>query len=105
MNDQPTLTPSTFGSLPSRDRLDHELRAKGLSPGWWSNAPGDRYQAHSHPYHKVLFCARGSIRFVVEPSGEAFDLAPGDRVDIPPGTTHSAIVGPEGVTCVEAARR
>lgn len=105
MNDRPLLTPSTSQGLPSRDALDTELRALGLSPSWWSNGPGDRYQPHSHSYHKVLFCARGSIQFVVEPSGEAFDLTPGDRLDIPPGITHSAIVGPDGVTCVEAARR
>lgn len=105
MNDSPILTPSTFDGLPPRDRLDAELRGMGLSSGWWSNGPSDRYQPHSHAYHKVLFCARGSIRFIVEPSGETFDLSPGDRLDIPPGTTHSAIVGPEGVTCVEAAKR
>ena len=64
----------------------------------------DRYGAHSHPYHKVLYCARGSIRFDLPPSGGSFDLRPGDRLDIPPGTQHSAVVGPEGVQCVEAAR-
>jgi uncharacterized protein YjlB len=105
MNDSPVLTPSTFEGLPSQNKLDSELRSMGLAPAWWSNRPGDRYQPHSHGYHKVLFCARGSIRFVIEPSGETFDLTPGDRLDIPTGTTHSAIVGPEGVTCVEAARR
>lgn len=105
MNDRPTHTPSAGSTPPSRDKLDAELRGMGLAPNWWSNGPGDRYRAHSHSYYKVLFCSRGSIRFVVEPSGEAFDLAPGDRLDIPPGTTHSAIVGPQGVTCVEAARR
>lgn len=105
MNDTPQITPSTFQGLPTRDQLDSELRTMGLSPVWWSNGPNDRYQPHYHSYHKVLFCARGSIRFVAEPSGDAFDLAPGDRLDIPPDTVHSAIVGPKGVTCVEAARR
>jgi len=47
---------------------------------------------------------RGSIRFDLPASGESFELRPGDRLDIPPGTHHSAVVGPEGVTCVEAAR-
>lgn len=105
MDDRPLLTPSPLGGPPTRDMLDRELRGMGLSPAWWSNGPGDRYQPHSHSYHKVLFCARGSIRFVIEPSSDAFDLAPGDRLDIPPGTIHSAVVGPEGVTCVEAPRR
>jgi quercetin dioxygenase-like cupin family protein len=52
----------------------------------------------------VLYCTRGSIRFDLPESGESFDLNAGDRLDIPPGTTHSAIVGPDGVTCLEAAR-
>jgi len=84
------------------------LIAEGLAARWWSNAPGDRYSEHSHPYHKVLFCAAGSIRFIC--GGEAIDLEAGDRLDIPPGVSHSAVVGPApcplrgGVRCVEAFR-
>jgi quercetin dioxygenase-like cupin family protein len=91
-------------SPPTEHDLETVFREEGLRPGWWSNGPGDRYGAHSHPYHKVLFCARGSIRFDLPGSGESFDLTSGDRLDIPPGTPHSAVVGPEGVRCVEAAR-
>ncbi|MBI5288172.1 MAG: cupin domain-containing protein [Chloroflexi bacterium] len=75
-----------------------------LTPGRWSNGPGDRYGAHSHGYHKVLFCLRGSITFRLTDTGEEIELHPGDRLDIEPSTVHSAVVGPEGVTCVEAAR-
>jgi quercetin dioxygenase-like cupin family protein len=87
---------------PSPEQLDALLRSEGLSPRWWSNAPGDRYAAHSHSYHKVLYCSRGSITFVVD--GESLVLSPGDRLDIPPNTSHSAVVGPESVECMEAAR-
>ena len=80
------------------------FRAEGLSPAIWSNGPGDRYASHSHAYHKVLFCLRGSIVCRLTDSGEEINLAPGDRLDLPPATAHSAIVGPEGVTCAEAAR-
>ena len=90
---------------PDPQTLESRLSARDLSPSWWSNGPGDRYASHSHTYHKVLYCARGSIRFTLEATGEAIDLAPGDRLDLPPGTAHSAVVGPEGVTCVEAAVR
>lgn len=105
MNDRPTVTRSERETPPSRSRLEAEFREMGLSPNWWSNGPGDTYAPHSHSYHKVLFCAQGGITFRVEPAGDTFELRPGDRLDVPPGTTHSAIVGPEGVTCVEAARR
>ena len=73
-----------------------------MSPGWWSNGPGDRYAEHSHPHHKVLYCATGSIRFIC--GGEAIDLTPGDRLDVPPGVVHPQWGGPEGVSCVEAVR-
>lgn len=90
---------------PAREALEAAFQESGPSPSWWSNGPGDRYAAHSHTYHKVLYCAQGSISFTLEETGEAVDLGPGDRLDLPPGTPHSAVVGPQGVTCVEAARR
>jgi quercetin dioxygenase-like cupin family protein len=98
------LTPWPSQQSPTNATLESIIREESLRASWWSNGPGDRYGAHSHPYHKVLYCARGSIRFDLPASGETFELRPGDRLDIPPGTQHSALVGPEGVTCVEAAR-
>jgi quercetin dioxygenase-like cupin family protein len=90
-------------SSPTRDELEGRLRDEGLSEArWWSNAPGDTYGWHDHPYHKVLFCAEGSIVFHTR-DGDV-DLRSGDRLDIEPGTEHAATVGADGVTCVEAAR-
>jgi mannose-6-phosphate isomerase-like protein (cupin superfamily) len=89
---------------PSETDLEAILREEGLRPSWWSNGPGDRYGTHSHPYHKVLYCARGSIRFDLPEAAQSLDLRPGDRLDIPPGAAHSAVVGSDGVSCVEAAR-
>ena len=78
--------------------------AEGLTPYRWSNGPGAVYAVHRHPYHKVLYVLSGSITFTLHPSGGARRLQPGDRLDLPAGTEHSALVGPEGVVCVEAAR-
>ena len=36
--------------------------------------------------------------------GTALDLAPGDRLELPAGTSHDAVVGPSGVECLEAHR-
>lgn len=66
----------------------------------WSNGPGDRYAEHSHNYRKVLYCVSGSITFFVE--SKSVEMQPGDRLDLEPGCRHSAIVGPEGVMCMEA---
>ena len=82
--------------------LAARLRSEGLDPGAWSNGPGDRYAAHEHGYDKVLVCERGSIRFGLADLGSSVELAPGDRLDLPAGTHHDAVVGPVGVTCLEA---
>lgn len=91
---------------PDETKLLRRMRQEGLSPYSWSNAPGDTYAVHSHSYEKVLYCARGSIRFVLhDQAGEQnVDLAPGDCMIVPPGVRHSAIVGSQGVTCLEATR-
>jgi quercetin dioxygenase-like cupin family protein len=96
------LTRST-GSYDEQTVLDAFAR-ESLSPNRWSNGPGDVYAPHTHGYHKVLFCLRGSIVFTLTDTTERFDLHPGDRLDIEPHTSHSAVVGDRGVTCVEAAR-
>jgi len=78
------------------------MRAAGLDTSSWSNGPGDRYSAHVHGYDKVLVVASGSIAFGLPDSGETVSLGAGDRLDLPAGTSHDAIVGPQGVTCLEA---
>jgi quercetin dioxygenase-like cupin family protein len=82
--------------------LATRLRAEGLDPGSWSNGPGDRYAAHVHDYDKVIVVERGSIRFGT-PAGPV-DLIVGDRLELPAATRHDAIVGPDGVVCLEAHR-
>lgn len=76
--------------------------SEGLAPRAWSNEPGYRYGWHRHDYYKVLVCVEGSITFHT-PDGDR-SLRAGDRLDLAPGTDHAATVGPEGVTCWEAAR-
>lgn len=78
------------------------LRAEGLEPSGWANGPNDRYAAHDHPYDKVIAVERGSIRFGLPGSHEAIVLVAGDRLDLPAGTIHEAVVGPDGVACLEA---
>lgn len=85
-----------------RATAEAAFREEGLSPQTWSNEPGFLYGEHEHPYHKVLFCIDGSITF--HTPDEDIALAPGDRLDLPPKTPHSATVGDSGVTCMEAQR-
>jgi uncharacterized protein YjlB len=80
------------------------LRAEASGCYPWSNGPGDRYAAHSHNYEKVLYCVDGSITFVLEAEGRRLELKAGDRMVLPAGTVHSAVVGPAGCTCIEGQR-
>jgi len=82
--------------------LAARLAAEGLRPGSWANGPGDVYAAHTHGFDKVLVCTAGSIVFGLPRRGERVALRTGDRLNLPAGTEHDAIVGPEGVTCLEA---
>jgi quercetin dioxygenase-like cupin family protein len=86
------------------DELMTVLRREAGSCYSWSNGPHDRYPAHSHPYEKVLYCVDGSITFVLEREGRQLVLKAGDRMVLPAGTLHSAIVGSAGCTCIEGQR-
>jgi uncharacterized protein YjlB len=82
--------------------LRSRLQAEGLDPGGWSNGPGDRYAGHRHAYDKVIVVAAGSITFGLPQGRAALTLSAGDRLELPAGTDHDAIVGPSGVSCLEA---
>jgi quercetin dioxygenase-like cupin family protein len=80
------------------------LRGEATGCYSWSNGPGDRYAPHSHSYEKVLYCVDGSITFVLEADGRRIELEAGDRMVLPAGTVHGAVVGPAGCTCIEGKR-
>lgn len=94
-----TLTPKEAdGPAAAEARFSRD----GLSPRRWGNGPGDRYGWHAHDAHKVLYCVEGGIVFHTR-DGDV-EMAPGDRLDLEPGTEHAATVGPDGVACLEAYR-
>jgi quercetin dioxygenase-like cupin family protein len=82
--------------------LRARLLAEGLAPSSWGNGPHDRYAAHEHAYDKVIVVVAGSIRFGSRGTDGGFDLEAGDRLELPAGTVHDAVVGPDGVSCLEA---
>lgn len=95
------LEKAAEGTKTRRD-IEAKFEQESLRAHEWGNEPGDEYGWHTHSYHKVLYCASGSIVFHTD-DGD-FELRAGDRLDVEPGTGHSATVGPEGVKCLEAAR-
>ena len=84
--------------------LRTKMLSEGLEPYTWSNSPGDRYGAHHHQYDKVIYVVSGSIRFGLPGSGKTVLLEQGDRLDLPAGIVHDAIVGAQGVHCLEGHR-
>ena len=94
------------GALPpTRAELFDLCAAEGLQPYQWANAPYDEYAEHVHTYHKVLYVVQGSITFWLPQGDTQITLNAGDRLDLPPHVPHSAVVGPEGVTCLEGHLR
>lgn len=77
---------------------------EGLSPYAWSNGPHDVYSAHTHGYDKVIYVVSGSITFGLPELDRNVTLNPGDRLDLPKGTVHDAVVGLNGVVCLEGHR-
>jgi quercetin dioxygenase-like cupin family protein len=96
------VTPWPDVGPPTEAGLRARYRDEGLNPYRWSNAPGDVYAAHRHAYHKVIYVVSGSITFGLPERSEQVTLHAGDRLDLPAGVAHDAVVGPEGVVCLEA---
>jgi quercetin dioxygenase-like cupin family protein len=82
--------------------LREQMVREGLRPIRWSNGPDAVYGEHQHPYGKVLLVASGSITMRIDGGARTVTLKRGDRLDLPPQTPHSAVVGAEGVVCLEA---
>jgi len=91
------------GPAPDQSAIERALRQEARDVYRWSNGPGDRYGEHEHAYTKLLYCFRGSIAFRLA-DGRTLELRPGDRLTIPAGTPHSAVVGGEGCACLEGKR-
>ena len=60
----------------------------------WQDAPGTMYEEHSHKGKVSMFVTDGSITFDFE--GEKQEVKANERLDVPSGKLHSAIVGPQG---------
>jgi len=79
--------------------IDAQIRSEARDVYSWSNGPGDRYAEHEHGFTKLLYCTRGAIQFTTPE--RTISLKAGDRMVLPAGTRHSAVVGPAGCTCIE----
>jgi hypothetical protein len=102
MTGTPQVTPWADSASPTQSTLWQLMTDEGLSPYSWSNGPHDVYSAHSHSYDKVIYVVQGSITFGLPELEQKLILKAGDRLDLPAYIVHDAIVGPQGVVCLEA---
>jgi uncharacterized protein YjlB len=100
----PRVTLWAESAPPTESTLRQMMADEGLHPYSWSNGPHDVYAAHSHGYDKVIYVVKGSITFGLPQLGQQLTLNEGDRLDLPAGIVHDAVVGPQGVVCLEAHR-
>lgn len=98
----PQVTPWSDPSPATQSSLWRMMSDENLSPYSWSNGPHDTYAAHSHSYNKVIYVVEGSITFGLPELGKQLVLNAGDRLDLPAGVVHDAVVGAQGVVCLEA---
>jgi uncharacterized protein YjlB len=98
----PLVTPWVDSAPPTQSRLWRLMSEEGSSPYSWSNGPHDIYAAHSHSYNKVIYVVQGSITFGLPGLGTQLTLKAGDRLDLPAGVVHDAVVSAQGVICLEA---
>ena len=97
----PLVTPWQSPTAPTESTLRQLMVGEGLEPYSWSNDPLDVYSPHLHMYNKVIYVVQGSITFGLPELGKYFTLKAGDRLDLPAGIVHEALVGAEGVVCLE----
>ena len=97
----PHVTPWSGSTPPTESTLRQLYADEDMSPYQWSNGPHDVYSAHTHSYDKVIYVLRGSITFGLPELGQRLTLNAGDRLDLPAGTVHDAMVSAQGVVCLE----
>jgi quercetin dioxygenase-like cupin family protein len=88
---------------PTLEELKKNLVEKGIESELYSDLPGTKYGRHKHPFDDFVLIVQGKMKIVTD-TGE-WTLKPGDRLDIPANTIHSAeMMGKEEVKYLSAAK-
>jgi quercetin dioxygenase-like cupin family protein len=88
---------------PTLEELQDVLRAEGLDFDLYSDRPGTKYGRHKHPFEDFIVIVSGKMKLITDVN--TWTLKPGDRIDLPPNTVHSAeVLGKEDVQYLSAAK-
>lgn len=87
----------------SEAAMRRRLEAEGYSVSRYVYSPGTQFPEHTHGVDKKDTVLRGRLKIGAE--GKEVVLEPGDMIEIPAGTVHTAeVVGNEAVTSLDATR-
>ena len=87
----------TTGHFTDKREAIREISEAGWWPISWRDAPGDVSDAHKHDADQTLYLVEGQIEFGV--NGETIQLHPGDKLELPAFTIHTA-AAPRGATYI-----
>ncbi len=77
------------------ERYMQKFEQEGFSSVYeWQDEAGTVRKEHQHVGKMSIFVTDGSITFNI--AGEEKEVKANERIDIPPGAKHSAVVGPLG---------
>lgn len=77
------------------ERFIQSLEKEGFDTVYeWQDAPGTVHAEHAHGGRHAIMVTDGSITF--EMGGQTKVLSPGQRLNIPAGEKHTAVVGEGG---------
>ncbi len=93
------------GQHPTLSLITRQMQKETLRPYVWENTPNYRYAVRCHGYKKIMYVVQGVLEVTLPDSNERVKLRAGDRIEIPAGVRHGAIIGSTGAKCVEAAAR
>lgn len=85
----------------NKEQIKQQLHSEGFPfIHKWSDAPNKIYSVHQHKDKVVLYILDGEVTF--DFSGTKKLVQAGERIDVPPKTDHSAVVGPKGMSIIYA---
>jgi quercetin dioxygenase-like cupin family protein len=91
-----------WGEL-SEAAMRRRLEIEGYTVARYAYAPGTLFANHTHSFDKKDALVSG--RFLIRALGQEFTLGPGDAIEVPAGTVHSAeVLGDETVISLDASR-
>ncbi len=81
---------------PEEDKIRLALIKEGYSVFKWADSAGTVYHPHHHSHHESIWILEGEIEFAIDQN--RIRLKPGDRLFLPRGQRHAAIV-PSAENC------